>query len=522
MYREPVSLRRIAKAGEEAQPVAITQEDVLTVVSPKDDVQGIVGDSNARQSWHTRNNATAVDSPTAYLKYATLTLLFLTACSLLDPHNMIGRQMGEATPVPTEVVPGPKPLTLGADAREAALDFVWRTIRDRYYDPQLHGVDWDDAARRYRRLALAARNDEAFWDVLDKMAAELRDSHTRVESPSRVELRKRDEAISIGIGFLPIDNRLVVTTVNGGSDAWWAGVRAGMTIVAIGGEPAAQAYEKLKGETRMDSTERSRHFRAVRRLLAGDLDSTVAFTFERADGSRFNANLPRRRVEARATEMHRVLPSGFGYLRFNEWTIPNAYRAIEGIEALKETPGMVIDLRGNGGGAAPAVNLLLEHFFRQRIETGRVLTRTGEPVALFFGAVEIVKLKRVVEGRKNAYAGPVVILTNWQSASASELFAGTMQAAGRAKVVGQPSCGCLLAFLGYARIPGGGELAYSEVAFELASGKHIEGEGVVPDVEVPLALADLQANRDRTLERAQALLATMKPWDPSTQSAKPP
>ena len=80
-------------------------------------------------------------------------------------------------------------------------------------------------------------------------------------------------------------------------------------------------------------------------------------------------------------------------------------------------------------------------------------------------------------GDIDAYKGPVVILVNPGSASASELFASAMQAAGRALVVGQPSCGCLLGFLGYARIPGGGELAYSEVGFRLPNDRRIEGEG---------------------------------------------
>ena len=61
-------------------------------------------------------------------------------------------------------------------------------------------------------------------------------------------------------------------------------------------------------------------------------------------------------------------------------------------------------------------------------------------------------------------------------------------------------------------MPGGGELAYSEVGFVMANGKRIEGEGVIPEQPVPLTLADLQLNRDRALEEAQALLKTMKPW----------
>jgi carboxyl-terminal processing protease len=103
----------------------------------------------------------------------------------------------------------------------------------------------------------------------------------------------------------------------------------------------------------------------------------------------------------------------------------------------------------------------------------------------------------------------VAILVDGGSASGSELFAGTMQALGRAKVVGQPSCGCLLGFLGYAAVPGGAELAYSEVGFVLANGRHVEGEGVIPDDPVPLTLADLRVGRDRALEEAQHVLASM-------------
>jgi carboxyl-terminal processing protease len=156
---------------------------------------------------------------------------------------------------------------------------------------------------------------------------------------------------------------------------------------------------------------------------------------------------------------------------------------------------------------------MLERFFPSRTEVGRVITRSGKPITLLLGTLEIIKLKQVVEGSPDAYRGPVVILLNAGSASGSELFAGAMQSTGRAAVLGQPSCGCLLGFLGYARVPGGAELAYSEIGFVMGNGKRIEGEGVIPDHPVPITLADLRVNRDRTLEEAQALLATMKRWD---------
>ena len=445
---------------------------------------------------------------------ATLVVMasLASACAIVDPHNMIGRQLGEAEALPTEFVPSPTPATLGAAQRERAFDFVWQTIDGRYHDASFNGTDWKAAGAHYRPLALAANDDDAFWDTLDKMTGELKDAHTRVESPKRVELRKHNESITLGFSFAPVEDKLAITGVFPDSDAWWAGVRPGMTLVAIGGEPAPEAYEKLKTDTRLDSTERSRHLRAVRNLMTGALGSTADFSFERGDGTRFNARLSRRRVTSRPSASYRVLPSGFGYVRFTEWTLSLAARAAEGVEALMQTPGLVIDLRGNPGGSVYAVNELLSRFFPHRTEIGRATTRTGRPISMFLGAVEIVKLHRVIEANPQAYKGPVVVLVNALSASGSELFAATMQATGRAAVVGEPSCGCLLGFLGYARIPGGGELAYSEVGVVMSNGKRIEGEGVIPDRSVSARLADLQQYRDRALEEALQLLATMKPW----------
>ena len=499
----------------EKDPIAIRDENVLTVISSDNDVKRIFRRGHARESSHspiTRHAPSRRRWKLNSVKWSLTPLiwfcLLLSACSVLDPYNAIGRQFGEAQGIPTQVVPTP-PHPLDAAARERAFDFVWRTIDERYHDPSFNGVDWRAVGERYRPLAMAARTDDEFWDVLDRMTGELHDSHTRVESPKRVELRKRSEAITLGFLFMPIEDRLVVVAVSRESDAWWGGVRPGMTIARINGEPAQAAYEELIADSRYDSTDRTRHLRAVRRLIFGEVGTSVAFTFERNDGSRFDLRLKREKIGYQPAVIHRVLPSGFGYLRIGQWTLGATARALASLDELFRTPGVIIDLRGNPGGSVHAVNQMLERFFTKRTEIGRATTRTGKPVSLLFGAVEIIRLHRVLSGDPDAYKGPVVILVDALSASGSELFAGTMQAAGRAKVVGQTSCGCLLGFLGYAHVPGGADLAYSEVGMVLSNGKHIEGEGVIPDVPVPLAIADLLVGRDRPLERAQELLATM-------------
>ena len=113
-----------------------------------------------------------------------------------------------------------------------------------------------------------------------------------------------------------------------------------------------------------------------------------------------------------------------------------------------------------------------------------------------------------------------MILTNENSASASEVLASTLQDLGRATVIGQRSCGCLLGYLGYADLPGGGQLAYSELGFVTPKGKRIEGEGVLPDIEIKLAREDMVFGRDRTLEAAVAYLQQKTPS--ALTAGKPP
>src|SRR5205085_342792 len=118
------------------------------------------------------------------------------------------------------------------------------------------------------------------------------------------------------------------------------------------------------------------------------------------------------------------------YLRLSQWTLGVMPEALDGLKELKDTPGIVIDLRGNPGGALHAVSAFTSRFFPKRTELGHALTRTGEPVSMFFGTVDIIKLKSVVDGEADAYKGAVVILVNASSGSGSEYFAATMQATG--------------------------------------------------------------------------------------------
>ncbi len=423
--------------------------------------------------------------------------LLLGGCAALDPHNILTRNMRTATPEFRVDV-------LGAWGRAAAFDFVWDTINRRYVDPGFNGVDWVAVGARYRPQALGAADDDAFWDTLDRMAGELRDSHTRVESPAFVALRRRQEAVSAGIAIDRVEGRIVVTGVAPDSDAYWAGVRPGMEVARIGGVPAEERYALALAAEREQSTPWTRERRAFRALLRGEPESKLAFEFVRGDGSTITATLEWKVVRAGSSANSRKLPSGFGYIRFSDFSWAVRSQVLAAIAAHRDLPGLIIDLRNNGGGLAWMVEAIAERLVRGRIDLGTIVTRTGQPVTLF--GYPLAKMQRTLDGAPDAYDKPVVMLVNGGSASASEMLAGGLQDIGRVKVVGQRSCGCLLAYLGYASVPGGAELAYSEIGMISAKGRRIEREGVIPDIEVPITREDLRVNRDRALEAAQDLL----------------
>jgi carboxyl-terminal processing protease len=105
--------------------------------------------------------------------------------------------------------------------------------------------------------------------------------------------------------------------------------------------------------------------------------------------------------------------------------------------------------------------------------------------------------------RVQPYGGPLAILVDAMSGSASECFTGGMQSIGRARVFGQVSMGQALPAL-FDRLPNGDVLIHAYGDFVTASGLRLEGRGVIPDEIVPLRREDLLAGKDRTLDAALA------------------
>lgn len=435
-------------------------------------------------------------------RLATLVLstLGLGACAALDPQRVIWREARTAQPV----------VAMERATREAAYDFVRETIRHRYFDPRFNGIDWMQRSAAHRASILSAATDDEVWRALDRMAGELGDGHTRVESPAEAARRDRMQALGFGFTVRTSGAALVVERVVADSDAWWGGVRPGMRLLSIDNADAMAALERLRRDGRRSSTPQAAELVASRRLFEGVAGEVATLVLARGDGERLSLDLRRAHHAPAQRLVARTLPSGFGYLALSDFHDDQEAPLVQALLGLHETPGLIIDLRGNGGGAMRVVRALANELFAAPQRLAEVKTRSGQAISLAFGLIDLVEIDQRVAGRgPQAYAGPVVVLIDRASASAAELAAASLRAAGRARLVGETSCGCLLGFLGYEGVPGGGRLAYSEVGFRLPNDVRVEGVSVLPDHPLVLRYEDLLATRDRALETAEAVLRTL-------------
>lgn len=152
--------------------------------------------------------------------------------------------------------------------------------------------------------------------------------------------------------------------------------------------------------------------------------------------------------------------------------------------------GIIIDLRGNGGGALDEATQLTGLF----IETGPVVqikNSRGNLGAEFDNDPSV------------AYDGPLAVLVDRRSASASEIFAGAIQDYGRGVVVGEPTFGkgTVQSVAPLDREGKLGQLKITVAQFFRVNGESTQHRGVIPDVLFPTAL-ESDAQGERSLDNA--------------------
>jgi carboxyl-terminal processing protease len=407
-------------------------------------------------------------------------------------------------------------VTPVAEVYKAAetFDAVWKIVRDSHFDPNFDVDAWDRVSTELRPKAVAAATPGELRAVLRDMLGRLGLSHFAV-IPATPDA-PTDHADLGGVpGFDTrlIGRDLVVSSVDPDGAAAAAGVRPGWIVRSVAGTPTTAILTGVSDEmpARLAEVEA---WRASIMRLRGPYGSTVDVTFDTGAGAVETKSITRKAeggvpvtvgslptMFVRVSSSMKQTPGGHkaGVIGFNVWMAsvdPEFQRAVD---QYRGADGIVIDLRGNPGGLAAMVMGIAGHFTPNRDTLGVMKTKAAQP--LKFNANP-----RLVDGqgqRVQPFAGPVAILVDGMTGSASECFAGGMQSIGRAKVFGQTSMGQALPAL-FDKLPNGDVLIHAWGDFVTGTGVRIEGRGVVPDVPVALTRASLLEGRDATLDAALA------------------
>jgi carboxyl-terminal processing protease len=331
----------------------------------------------------------------------------------------------------------------------------------------------------------------------------LRDAHTRVYAPDERFDWRHPRFISVGISVREIGGLPIVVSVERGSEAERAGLRAGDTVVSIDDEPALDVFTRRLKEQAASATLAATRLQVMAKLFEGTVDSAVSISWIGADGETRSARLRREWRERDTALRVRRVRGHVGIVRLDVFTQSVAVDFVRALDhELRDVRGLIVDLRSNGGGETEAMTEVASAFLPAGKSLGRFTDRSGR--IQFEPHTRATML--FAPDRIKSFHAPVIILTSERTSSAAEIFVAALKEARRVTVLGQTTCGCVLAIRRRHVLPDGGELDISEMDYQTAAGSRLEGAGLMPDEIISLERQDLRARRDRAIERAIELL----------------
>jgi carboxyl-terminal processing protease len=417
---------------------------------------------------------------------------------------------------------GDEPASAPPISKEQALatfEAAWSAVDEHHFDPEFNGVDWEGVRAELLPRVEAATTEAEVRSLVREMLGRLGQSHFVVipasDRPTGDVTDASDDgddevAGGLGIDVRLRDGRLLVTEVQPESPAERAGVRLGWAIVSIDGRTVRAEETPFEARQRALRRTWGPIGTSVELSCLDGADEEVRLTLERGERNveahDFGTTLPTFYLRF-AAETHDVDGRRLGRIHFTNWFLPMMAPINAAVDEMRDLDGIVIDLRSNTGGVGGMVMGVAGHFFPTMTELGVQTMRDSELKYVAFP-------QRVDTNGESVepYSGPVAILIDETTASASEVFTGGMQSVGRARVFGNTSAGAVLP----ARttiLPNGDAVLHAIGDFKTADGTALEGRGVIPDEDVPVRREDLLDGRDAQLEAALAWLAA-RPANP--------
>jgi C-terminal processing protease CtpA/Prc len=334
-----------------------------------------------------------------------------------------------------------------------------------------------------------------------------------------------------GLGFAmreTDDGKIIANYILKGGPADQVGMQWGAEILSIDGKPTADVVSANVPWESSFSNPIVKRLQQLRYAIRYPLDKKqVAVTFKNPgqteqtedlqvvnerDTLNFSSPYAGQSDTALPVE-YKVLPSGLGYIKINSFfdndvlSIQVWERAIQYFNDNK-IPGVILDLRINGGGSGWLADQMAAYFFDKETVVGNTAHYSKQTGQFYMDPGDETRM--IPPRPALQYSGPVAVLVGPACASACEFFSYDMTVNDRAIIVGQ-----------YPTEGAGGSveqfLMPEDLHVQITTGRavdangdiHLEGKGVVPTVKVPVTVDTLkkQANgEDVILEAAEEAL----------------
>lgn len=369
------------------------------------------------------------------------------------------------------------------------LDAVTDVLMDNYYYRPTDPEQKDDFADTLEKQAISG------------MLLSLDDQYTRYLPPAEAEIAADElegEYGGIGVTLETTNGITSVTRVNPDSPASHAGIKAGDVIERIDNRPTSTVADSFTGQD-----------------LRGAVGSTVELAiFRPSDETASTVSVTRAAIIVHPVAWEMI--EGTTYMRisisiFGDRTTEELEQALSAAEEQGAT-GLVLDLRGNGGGWVTSAQETLGRFLPE--EVGPALYEDGTP-----GEGEDRELP-IINGERGVSDLPLVVLVDGGTASAAEIVSGALRDYDRAILIGEQTLGkgSVQRIFDFSD---GGSLRVTVAEWFTPSRARIQGEGIRPDV-----VLDVEGQRgDAPLAEAIVMLdqgvSTPSQWAAASAGSTP-
>jgi C-terminal processing protease CtpA/Prc len=407
-----------------------------------------------------------------------------------------------------------------------AFEQMWQTISEEYPFTDLKKLDWQAIHDEIAPKVQKAQDDNdpvEFYLAIRDFTWLIPDGHVYVSGNDGGTFSKETGG-GLGLGLTELDDgRVIATLVLPDLPAAKAGIQERAEITQYNGMPISDAIDQVQPWSAPFSTEHVRRLQQVRYLTRSEVGTDVTITFKNpgtaektvtltsvAETKSFAATSFYAGLDPMALQVDaKLLDSGLGYIKITDLITDSNLivrlweRALQ-FYIQNHIPGVIIDLRQNGGGSGLLADMLPGYFVNEEVPLYQEYYYSHTS-----GKFEARGAGEKIEPAPFTYDGKIAVLVGPACSSACEGLAYNLQKTGRATVVGQYPSGGL-----FGEVGAGQYLLPENMSLQAPTGRPvapdgsivIENVGVVPDVRVPVDETTVFSTDDVVLKAAEDAL----------------